>query len=318
MARTDSKWNKIGTHIESVDPQGVDILVNGTNKYINFNTLVGSLGYGFRDNNGVMEFKNDGGAWATFGAGGTPEVFEYANTAGFPATGATATIYIAADTNKIYRWDGAVYVELSAGGGGGTPATTVTSETSFGITPVVGVSTNYAREDHTHGSPVDPIPAHVADPDPHVQYTLSTELVAGLALKQENILFENEGSALGASGTVNEVDFVGAGVNAVRVGNKVTVTIAGGGSGSVTMTEIEVNMGDKSPSKRFTVTDAAITPANKIVVFPSPSEATGRRGNDWEIDQAFFTALAGTGDFLLSIVSPFRMRGYRKLYYQVV
>ena len=46
--------------------------------------------------------------------------------------------------------------------GGGTPATTVEDERNWGITPVVGTSTNYARQDHTHGSPADPggISAH--------------------------------------------------------------------------------------------------------------------------------------------------------------
>ncbi len=40
--------------------------------------------------------------------------------------------------------------------GGGTPATTVTDETTFGITPAVGTDTEYARQDHTHGSPDAP------------------------------------------------------------------------------------------------------------------------------------------------------------------
>lgn len=46
------------------------------------------------------------------------------------------------------------------GGGGGTPSSTVVSETTPGLSPVVGVSTDYARGDHSHGSP--PIPAHTA------------------------------------------------------------------------------------------------------------------------------------------------------------
>jgi len=46
------------------------------------------------------------------------------------------------------------------GGGGGTPASTVVSETTPGLSPVVGTSTDYARGDHSHGSP--PIPAHTA------------------------------------------------------------------------------------------------------------------------------------------------------------
>jgi hypothetical protein len=45
-------------------------------------------------------------------------------------------------------------IDLVGGsGGGGTPATTVESETTFGITPAVGTDTEYARQDHTHGSP---------------------------------------------------------------------------------------------------------------------------------------------------------------------
>jgi hypothetical protein len=46
------------------------------------------------------------------------------------------------------------------GGGGGTPASTVVSETSFGQSPAVGTSTDYARGDHTHGTPA--VPAHSA------------------------------------------------------------------------------------------------------------------------------------------------------------
>jgi hypothetical protein len=41
----------------------------------------------------------------------------------------------------------------ASGGGGGTPATTVVSATSYGQSPVVGTGTNYARVDHSHGSP---------------------------------------------------------------------------------------------------------------------------------------------------------------------
>lgn len=41
------------------------------------------------------------------------QVKNYTNLAGFPATGALKTIYIANDTNKTYRWTGSVYVEIS-------------------------------------------------------------------------------------------------------------------------------------------------------------------------------------------------------------
>ena len=47
------------------------------------------------------------------------------------------------------------------GGGGGTPASTVVSETSFGQSAAVGTSTDYARGDHTHGSPTLPLASTV-------------------------------------------------------------------------------------------------------------------------------------------------------------
>lgn len=72
MARTNDVWETGvgGTYIQTIDPAGYDILINGTSKYLNFNTTVGSTGYGFRDNAGSMEFKNSGGAWTGIGSGG--------------------------------------------------------------------------------------------------------------------------------------------------------------------------------------------------------------------------------------------------------
>lgn len=46
------------------------------------------------------------------------------------------------------------------GGGGGTPSTTVVSGTTPGLSPVAGTSTDYARGDHSHGTPT--VPAHTA------------------------------------------------------------------------------------------------------------------------------------------------------------
>lgn len=53
-----------------------------------------------------------------------------------------------------------VTVAASGGGGGGTPSTTVVSGTTPGLSPVVGVSTDFARGDHSHGTPT--VPAHTA------------------------------------------------------------------------------------------------------------------------------------------------------------
>lgn len=42
------------------------------------------------------------------------DVEEYASLAAFPASGETGKIYMAKDTNVIYRWSGSGYVEISA------------------------------------------------------------------------------------------------------------------------------------------------------------------------------------------------------------
>lgn len=41
------------------------------------------------------------------------DVEEYANLATLPVTGETGKIYVALDTNKVYRWSGSAYVEIS-------------------------------------------------------------------------------------------------------------------------------------------------------------------------------------------------------------
>lgn len=59
--------------------------------------------------------------------------------------------------SKARFTDANQYGEVAVGGGGGTPADAVTDETAFGGTPAVGTATEYARADHTHGTPPDPL-----------------------------------------------------------------------------------------------------------------------------------------------------------------
>ena len=42
------------------------------------------------------------------------DVVEFVDLASFPATGTTSIIYVALDTNRIYRWSGSAYVEISS------------------------------------------------------------------------------------------------------------------------------------------------------------------------------------------------------------
>lgn len=43
------------------------------------------------------------------------DVLEFDNLAAFPTAGESGKVYLAADTNKSYRWSGSSYVELSGG-----------------------------------------------------------------------------------------------------------------------------------------------------------------------------------------------------------
>lgn len=69
-AFNDNIWvERAGSYVELVWSSGRNILVRGVNKYLNFGTISGSSGYGFRDNAGTIEYKNSGGAWAGVGSG---------------------------------------------------------------------------------------------------------------------------------------------------------------------------------------------------------------------------------------------------------
>ena len=59
-------------------------------------------------------------------------------------------------SGQVFTSDGTYGTWEDATGGGGTPASTVESETTFGIAAAVGADTEYARQDHTHGTPADP------------------------------------------------------------------------------------------------------------------------------------------------------------------
>jgi len=61
-------------------------------------------------------------------------------------------------SGSISAPDEVVLTITATGGGGGTPSTTVVSGTTPGLSPVVGTSTDYARGDHSHGTPA--LPGH--------------------------------------------------------------------------------------------------------------------------------------------------------------
>jgi hypothetical protein len=101
--------------------------------------------------------------------------------------------------------------------GAGTPASTVTSETTYGIAAAVGVGTDYARNDHTHGSPADPdvagaISTHASVADAHhakytdaeavaaVEASASVDFTGNITMAaSKNLTFASESNTIGSS-----------------------------------------------------------------------------------------------------------------------
>lgn len=70
-----------------------------------------------------------------FDFGGGEEFIEVANYAALPVTGEASKIYVTLDTNKLYRWTGSTYVEVSAQSIEPNVQAVVSSAT---VTPVYG------------------------------------------------------------------------------------------------------------------------------------------------------------------------------------
>ena len=110
---------------------------SGTTRYEN-KSIASALGYTPENSakkgvaNGYAPLASDGKVDAAYLPAYVDEVLEYANLAAFPVTGASDKIYIALDTNKVYRWSGSVYIEVAANSGvWGTITGTLSNQTDL-------------------------------------------------------------------------------------------------------------------------------------------------------------------------------------------
>ena len=83
---------------------------------------------------GIAPLGSDSKIASTYLPSYVDDVLEYANLAGFPGTGETAKIYVALDTNKIYRWSGSAYIEISPTVGNSDTATKMATARSISTT----------------------------------------------------------------------------------------------------------------------------------------------------------------------------------------
>jgi hypothetical protein len=122
-----------------------------------------------------------------------------------------------------------------------------------------------------------------------------------------------------SQGYVSTIDAVGAGVVASVSGNVGTLTISGGGGGALTVTETEVDFGTTpTRDKQFSVTDAGIGAASKILISESGKAATGRVAGDSQWDSIACAALPAAGSMTVyCVASPGPVVGKRKLQYVI-
>jgi hypothetical protein len=85
--------------------------------------------------NGVAELDSGGKVPASQLPSYVDDVEEYANLAAFPVTGETGKLYVALDTQKLYRWSGSIYVEIAA-----SPVTSVNGQSGVVVLDTDDVS----------------------------------------------------------------------------------------------------------------------------------------------------------------------------------
>lgn len=97
---------ELGTDSEALAMSATDVVLTPSN-----------LGAIVNVNNGLVKLDSGGKVASAQLPAFVDDILEYANLAAFPGTGVASIIYVALDTNKIYRWSGSAYVEVSASPG---------------------------------------------------------------------------------------------------------------------------------------------------------------------------------------------------------
>lgn len=140
-------FNSAGVNVGSISQTDTSLTFNGTATSVAWSGVTGKpttlSGYGITDAVASSQ-KGVANGVATLDASGlvpssqlpsyVDDVLEYANLAGFPASGVTSKIYVALDTNKIYRWSGSAYIEISPVAGNADTATKLATARTISAT----------------------------------------------------------------------------------------------------------------------------------------------------------------------------------------
>ena len=82
--------------------------------------------------------------------------------------------------------------------------------------------------------------------------------------------------------------------------------------------EVEIDFGSTPVTdKKFTITDALASTTSFILVHPSGNIATGRGSDDWQWDSIQFSAKGNSGTFTLYAKASGKIKGKRKILYNI-
>lgn len=102
------------------------------------------------------------------------------------------------------------------------------------------------------------------------------------------------------------------------MGEDVKTLLALATSGGVIVNEVEVNFGyPPMRESTFIITDAAVTPASRILAQQSGAAPTGKNADDNEMEKFVCTARAGAGSFMLhcAVIEGIRLAGRYRVSY---
>ena len=204
------------------------------------------------------------------------DVVEAANLAGFPVTGETGKIYVARDTNKVYRWSGTVYVYITSGAvdsvAGKTGVVTLVAG-DVGLGNVENKSSATIRGEITSGNVTGALgftPYNATNPSGYTSNTGTVTAVSGTAP-----IISSGGTApaisisaatTSAAGSMSAADKTK--LDGIASGAQVnTVTSVAGKTGVVTLAKADVGLGsvDNTADSAKSVASAAILTTTRTI-----------------------------------------------------
>ena len=115
LGDANSKFIVNGYNLNDACAKGVDTTVDASSANLPTSAAVANYVSGLKGaNSGLAELDASGKVPSSQLPSFVDDVLEYADVEHFPLTGNSGTIYVAIDTNKVYRWSGSTYIEISS------------------------------------------------------------------------------------------------------------------------------------------------------------------------------------------------------------